>query len=53
MDTGFQQPSPDTIARDWQEFTGGQPVVGLLRNYDPADVEGLLWRDARGASPAS
>jgi len=33
------------IEADWREFTGGPPVVGILREYMPADVEGLLWRD--------
>lgn len=34
------------IEADWREFTDGPPVVGLLRNYGSADVEGILWRDA-------
>ena len=37
------------IEADWREFTGGPPVVGMLREYEPVDVEGILWRDeARG-----
>jgi GNAT superfamily N-acetyltransferase len=34
------------IEADWIEFTGGPPVVGVLREYLPADVEGIVWRDA-------
>jgi GNAT superfamily N-acetyltransferase len=33
------------IEADWREFTGGPPVIGILRDYFPSDVEGLLWRD--------
>ena len=33
------------IEADWREFTGGPPVVGVLREYEPSDVEGILWRD--------
>ncbi len=39
--------SPEEIAADWLEFTGGPPVVGVLGQYRPADVEGLVWRDAQ------
>jgi ribosomal protein S18 acetylase RimI-like enzyme len=35
----------DEIEADWREFTGGPPVVGVLREYDAADVEGIVWRD--------
>src|SRR5574341_2565869 len=35
----------EEIAADWVEFTGGPPVVGLLREYNPAEVRGLSWRD--------
>jgi GNAT superfamily N-acetyltransferase len=35
----------EEIEADWREFTGGPPVVGVLREYDPADVEGIVWRD--------
>jgi GNAT superfamily N-acetyltransferase len=35
----------DEIEADWREFTGGPPVVGVLRKYDAADVEGIVWRD--------
>jgi GNAT superfamily N-acetyltransferase len=34
------------IEADWREFTGGPPVIGVLRKYMPTGVEGLLWRDA-------
>ena len=37
------------IEADWRVFTGGPPVVGVLREYQPADVEGILWRDAQSA----
>ena len=33
------------IEADWRQFTGGPPVVGVLREYDPADVEGIVWKD--------
>jgi hypothetical protein len=33
------------IEADWREFTGGPPVVGVLREYEAADVEGIVWRD--------
>jgi len=36
----------DEIEADWREFTGGPPVIGVRREYMPADVEGLFWRDA-------
>jgi GNAT superfamily N-acetyltransferase len=35
----------EEIEADWREFTGGPPVIGVLRNYEPHDVEGVLWRD--------
>lgn len=39
----------DEIEADWREFTGGPPVVGVLREYEAADIEGIVWRDeARG-----
>jgi ribosomal protein S18 acetylase RimI-like enzyme len=34
------------IEADWIEFTGGPPVLGVLRQYEPSDVEGIVWRDA-------
>ena len=33
------------IEADWREFTGGPPAVGVLREYEPEDVEGIVWRD--------
>lgn len=36
----------EEIEADWREFSGGPPVVGVLREYMPADVEGVVWRDA-------
>src|SRR4030042_6061526 len=41
----FQHPSGEFIAQDGEEFTGCAPVVGLLRGYEPSDVDGLVWRD--------
>lgn len=35
----------DEIARDWEEFTGGAPVIGIFGEYHPQDVESLLWVD--------
>lgn len=35
----------EEIEADWREFTGGPPVVGLLRAYAVADVEGIVWSD--------
>ena len=35
----------DEIEADWREFTGGPPVVGVLREYEPSDVDGIVWRD--------
>jgi len=34
------------IAADWREFTGGPPIVGVVREYEPSDVEGIVWRDS-------
>jgi len=33
------------IEADWREFTGGPPVVGVLREYESSDVKGIVWRD--------
>jgi len=33
------------IEADWRDFTGGPRVVGVLREYEAADVEGIVWRD--------
>ena len=38
--------SVQEIEADWREFTGGPPVVGVLREYEPGDVEGIVWYDA-------
>jgi GNAT superfamily N-acetyltransferase len=38
--------SEDEIARDWEEFTGGAPIIGIFGEYYPQDVESLLWDDA-------
>ena len=46
-DRTLEAATPDEIARDWEEFTGGPPVVGLLRRYGPAEVESLALRDGR------
>jgi len=35
----------EEIAADWVQFTGGGPVVGLLRQYNPSDVDGLSWHE--------
>lgn len=48
MEPGFRTATPDELERDWREFTGGSPVIGLLRDYYPADVEGLVWEDSDG-----
>ena len=39
-------PTVEEIEADWREFTGGPPVVGVLREYEPSDVDGILWRDS-------
>ena len=33
------------IEANWREFTGGPPVVGVLREYGASEVEGIVWRD--------
>ena len=45
MDTEIRLAAVDEIEADWREFTGGPPVIGILREYLPSDVEGLVWRD--------
>jgi hypothetical protein len=40
----FYSPGYDEIAADWQSFGGGAPIVGILREYMPEDVEGLAYR---------
>lgn len=44
----FGRPSADLIVHDWEDFTGGPPVFGILREYLPSDVEGLFWREPEG-----
>ena len=45
----FARPSPEAISKDWDQFTGGAPVFGVLRQYQPEDVDGLAWRDGDGS----
>ena len=45
MDAEVRFASEAEIEADWREFTGGPPVVGVLRDYMPSDAEGLVWRD--------
>jgi ribosomal protein S18 acetylase RimI-like enzyme len=40
--TNFTRPSIAEIEADWREFSGGPPVVALLREYEAADVTGGL-----------
>ena len=44
-DPEVRPPTEAEIEADWREFTGGPPVVGILREYEPSDVEGVVWRD--------
>jgi len=46
MDPEVRPASGEEIEADWREFTGGPPVVGVLREYAPSDVQGIVWRDA-------
>ena len=49
MENGeWDRPSERIIAEDWERFTGGPPVVGVLREYQPSDLDGLRWRDPMG-----
>ncbi|MCH8815872.1 MAG: GNAT family N-acetyltransferase [Chloroflexi bacterium] len=41
----FRTASEKEVERDWREFTGGGPVVGILRQYEASDVQGLIWDD--------
>ncbi len=45
MDAEVRVATEAEIEADWREFTGGPPVIGLLRDYTPLDVEALGWRD--------
>lgn len=40
-----RQATEDEIIRDWEEFTGGSPIIGIFSEYYPQDVESLLWDD--------
>ena len=48
MAQAFRRASEQEIERDWRQFTGGAPVVGLLRQYEASDVHGLVWEDESG-----
>jgi GNAT superfamily N-acetyltransferase len=51
MEAEIRPATVGEIEADWREFTGGPPVIGILREYMPADVEGVLWRDSgRGST---
>lgn len=41
----FRPATEGEIARDWEDFTGGAPVIGILGKYQPQDVEALLLDD--------
>ena len=45
MDSDLRPVTEEEIEADWRQFTGGPPVIGVLREYGPSDVEGVLWRD--------
>lgn len=47
MDPEVRPATEAEIEADWREFTGGPPVIGVLREYLPSDVEGLVWRDGQ------
>lgn len=48
MPEGWIEPaSADLIERLWRE-RWGLPIISVEREYQPADVEGLAWRDADG-----
>ena len=44
----WDRPTQKSIAEDWERFTGGPPVIGVLRSYLPSEVDGLRWRDLGG-----
>lgn len=46
MDPDVRAATEAEIEADWREFTGGPPVVGVLREYTPSDVEGIVCRHA-------
>lgn len=48
MAQAFRRASEQEIERDWRQFTGGAPVVGLLGQYEASDVHGLVSEDDSG-----
>lgn len=48
----FRAPKPDEVVHDWEAFTGGAPIVGLLGLYEAGDVEGLVLEGEDGAVAA-
>jgi GNAT superfamily N-acetyltransferase len=36
------KPTPAEIEADWREFSGGPPIVALLREYQASDVTGAF-----------
>jgi GNAT superfamily N-acetyltransferase len=40
--TNFTRPSIAEIEADWRTFSGGPPVVALLREYEASDVSAAL-----------
>jgi GNAT superfamily N-acetyltransferase len=45
----FHTASEEEIARDWEQFTGGPPVIGIFGEYLPQDVEALVWENPERA----
>lgn len=45
----FGKATEDEIARDWDEYTGGPPVIGVFGEYEPQDVEALIFEDRHHA----
>lgn len=48
MGSEFYTPDTDELARDWTEFTGGPPVLAVLGEFEPGDVEALGMRGDAG-----
>lgn len=48
MGPEFQEADPAEIDSDWQEFTGGAPVIGIFGEYHAEDVDAIVFQDARG-----
>lgn len=46
MSEQLRSATPQEIERDWQAFTGGSLVIGILGEYYPQDVESLVGEDA-------